>query len=41
MLSDVLISTDNQFQILFTSCLSDFRPYVVELDLGIIALRLY
>ncbi len=31
-LSDVLISTDNRLQILFSSCLSDFRPYVVELD---------
>ncbi len=28
----------NRFQILFPLCLSDFRPYVVELDLCIIVL---
>ncbi len=38
MLSDVLISTSNRFQMLFPLCLPDFRSYVVELDLGIIVL---
>ncbi len=39
------MSIGNLFQMLLPSCLSDLRPHVVELDLGIIvlegSLRLY
>ncbi len=34
-LSDVLISIDNIFQIVFPSCLSDLRPNIVDLHLCI------